>query len=61
MYLKTAWGKRYIKSRLKYFMLSDKKENSSTSGRSPSEIAQSASHGTPFDAEGYQTGGDKNG
>jgi len=58
IYLKTSWGKRYIKNRLKYFMLSSKKENSLVSGESPREIAQSASHGTPFDAKGYQTGGD---
>lgn len=57
MYLKTSWGKRYIKSRLKYFMFINNKE-AKVSGKSPRGVAQSAPHGTPFDAKGYQTGGE---
>lgn len=58
IYLKTSWGKRYLKNRIKYSMLNNKKENSVVSGVSPRGVAQSAPHGTPFDAKGYQTGGD---
>lgn len=38
-------------------MLSIKNE-AKVSGKSPRGVAQSAPHGTPFDAKGYQTGGE---
>ena len=58
IYLKSSWGKRFLKSRMKYFLVKIKKENSPVSGGSPRGVAQGAPHGTPFDATGYQTGGD---
>ena len=44
---------------MKYFFTDLKKKSSLKSGESPRGVAQSAPHGTPFDAKGYQTGGDK--
>jgi len=40
IYLKTSWGKKYIKSRMKYFLLGIKEDNSLKSDVSPKEIAR---------------------
>jgi len=47
LYLKTAWGKRYLKNRLTNFY----KEDSLRILEGPREIARSASHGIPLDAK----------